>query len=55
MTQNKKPRKPKAKPSEMLEIALAKKKAMDEKKALKAAKELQAKINEQIKAEKKTC
>jgi len=53
MTQNKKPRKIKAKPSEMLGIAMAKKKAIDEKKALKAAKELQEKINAQIKADKK--
>lgn len=47
-------RKTKAKPSEMADIAMAAKKAADEKKAIKAAKALQAQFEAQIKANKGT-
>lgn len=52
MTKITKTRKPKTSPSEMLGVAMAMKKAADEKKAIKAAKELQAQIEAQLKANK---
>lgn len=51
MTKSTKQRKPKARPSEMLEIALEKKKAFDAKQAKKAAKQLQEQVKAQIKAD----
>lgn len=52
MTQSKKPRKQKASPSEMLGIAMAQKKAFDEKQAKKQAKQLQETVKATIKADK---